>query len=67
MFAKKHYYEVLFIKFKDDIWGTWKTINAILNKSKKKKSFTNFFKDGDAFLTDQTEITNKFNIFFLQI
>ncbi len=59
-FAKKHYYEVLFIKFKDDII-------AILNKSKKKKSFPNFFKDGDAFLTDQTEITNKFNIFFTNI
>ncbi len=27
--AKKHYYEVLFIKFKDDIRGTWKTTNAI--------------------------------------
>ncbi len=61
---KKSQYEVLFIKFKDDIQGIWKTINAILNKSKKKKSFPNFFKDGDAFLTDETETINKFNSFF---
>jgi hypothetical protein len=40
--AKKKYYEGLFLKFKDDIRGTWKTINGILNKTKKKKSFPFF-------------------------
>jgi hypothetical protein len=36
--AKKQYYEALFIKFKDDMKGTWKTINDILNKTKGKEN-----------------------------
>ncbi len=37
--AKKSHYELLFLKFKDDIRGTWKTINGILNKTKRKGHF----------------------------
>ncbi len=32
------YYPSLFQKFKDDIKGTWKTMNEILNKIKKELS-----------------------------
>ncbi len=56
-----------FIKFKDDIRGTWKTINGILNKTKRKRSFPLFFRDGDNITTDQSVITNKFNTFFTNI
>jgi hypothetical protein len=63
----KKYYENLFIKFKDDIRNTWKTINSILNKTKKKKSFPQFFKDNESIITNKVEIANKFNDFFTNI
>ncbi len=31
------YYELLFLKFKNDIRGTWKTSNQIRNKRKRKR------------------------------
>ncbi len=65
--AKKSYYELLFLKFKDDIRGTWKIINGIVNKRKRKRSFPFFFRDGDNITTDQSVITNKFNAFFTNI
>ncbi len=33
--AKRIYYEILFAKFKDDIRDTWKTVNDILNRTKR--------------------------------
>ncbi len=42
--AKKIFNENLFAKFKNDMRGTWKTINDILCKTKKKKSFQSYFK-----------------------
>ncbi len=35
--VKNNYYETLFIKFKDDIKSTWKTINDIKQNKKKEK------------------------------
>ncbi len=61
--SKKNYYEILFQKFQNDIKGTWKTINKILNRTKRKKSFPQFFRDGEHIATDLSIITNKFNIF----
>ncbi len=43
--ANKFFYENLFAKFKNNIRGTWKTINDILCKTKKKKSFPSYFRD----------------------
>ncbi len=65
--TKKNYYESLFRKFKDDIRGTWKTINDILNKTKRKKSISQFFQDGTNIITDKITIENKFNSFFTNI
>ena len=65
--AKKQYYHTLFMKFKDDIKGTWKTINEILNKTRRKKCFPRFFKDGNTIITDQLLIANKLNSFFTNI
>ncbi len=65
--AKKSYYEIIFLKFKDDIRGTWKTINDILNKIKRNKSFPHCFKGGEIISTNKSIITNKFNSFFTNI
>ncbi len=51
--AQINYYETIFNKFKGDIRGTWKTINGILNKTKRKKTFPNSFKDGENIITDK--------------
>ncbi len=65
--AKRSYYEALFTKFKNDIRGTWKTINGILNKTKKKRIFSLLFKHGDIIMHDKQTIANKFNTFFANI
>ena len=65
--AKRSYYEALFNKFKNDIRGTWKTINGILNKTKRKRNFPLFFKDGNNIMYNNKTIANKFNTFFANI
>jgi hypothetical protein len=65
--VKNKYYQAIFAKFKNDIRATWKTINEILNRTKRKKKFPGFFKDGDNIITDKTVIANKFNLFFTNV
>ena len=65
--AKKTYYENLFAKFKGDIKNTWKTINEILNRTKRKNKFPDFFKDGNNTVTGKLAIANHFNKFFTNI
>ncbi len=67
--TKKNYYESLFRKFKDDIRRTWKTINDILNKTKRKKSISQFFRDVTNIITNKIMLTiaNKFNSFLAKI
>ncbi len=65
--AKWSYYEGMFTKFKNDIRGTWKTINGILNKTKRKRKFPLFFKDGDIIMHDKQTVANKFNTNFTNI
>ncbi len=62
--AKRNYYQTTFSKCKDDIRDTWKIINEILSRTKRKKSFPLFFKDGDNIVTNKELIANKFNSFF---
>ncbi len=45
--VKRNYYQTLFTKCINDIRGTWKTINGILNKINIKRNFPLFLKDGD--------------------
>ena len=66
-YLKREYYKVSFLKFKDDIRNTWKTINDILHKTKKRKIFPDVFNDGEDKITDKKEIANKFNTFFINI
>ncbi len=65
--AQIKYYEAIFCKFKGDIRGTWKKINDILNRTKRKKTFPSSFKDGENIINDKIMIANKFNIFFTNI
>ncbi len=65
--ARQNYYLTIFTKFKDGIRGTWKAINEILNKSKRKKHFTQYYKDGDNLFTNKQLISNKVNSFFTNI
>ncbi len=61
---KRQCYEACFCKFMDGIKKAWKTINEILNKTKKKKTIPDTFIDGENEITDKLEIANKFNVFF---
>ncbi len=63
--VKNSYYETLFSK--DDIKCTWKTINYILNTTKRKKNISQFFKDGNNVIRNKWVIADKFNSFFTNI
>lgn len=65
--TKKAYFQTLFNKYKGDIKGTWRTINDILNRTKRKKHLPKFFKDGSDVITSKLAIVNKFNSFFTGI
>ncbi len=45
----------------------WKTINDILNRAKRKKTFPSSFKDSENIINDKITIAKKFNIFFTNI
>ena len=65
--AKKLYYNNCFESCKNDIKATWKNINIILNRTKKKKDFPkHFLVNGDS-VSDPAEIVNKFNFYFTNI
>ena len=65
--TKKAYYETLFNKYKGDMKGTWKTINFILSRTKRKSKFPQFFRDGNTIVTSKLSIVNHFNSFFTNI
>ncbi len=65
--AKRNYYQTIFSKFNDDIRCTWKIINEILSRTKRRKTFPLFFKDGDNIVTNKELIANKFNSIFTNI
>ncbi len=46
---------------------TWQTINEALYKTRKTKTFPEYFKNENEEITDQLEIANCFNSFFVNI
>ena len=64
--AKIQYYNAEFEKSKHNIKKTWKTIADIIQISKNKPNGIKCILDNGR-LTDQLEITNKFNDFFINI
>lgn len=65
--SKKSYFQNLFEKYKGDIKGTWKTINEILNRTKRKSKFPAYFKDGNETVSGKIAIANHFNKYFTNI
>ncbi len=64
---KKLYYEACFEKYKHDMRKTWQTINEVLDKTRKRKTFPEYFKNENEEITDKLEIANRFNSFFVNI
>ena len=56
-----------FSKYVKDIKKTWDLINEILNKTKNKKSFPDYFLIEDEKIYDESIISNKFNKYFATI
>ena len=65
--AKQSYYFSQFNTHRKDSKNTWKVINSILNSSKHKKTFPNFFLIDDTKVTNKDIIADRFNKFFSHI
>ena len=65
--AKNSYFHNVFERYKNDTRNTWKTINSILNSSKSKKDFPSFFTISGIEVTNEAQIANHFNKFFVAI
>jgi hypothetical protein len=65
--AKKIYFEKCFNRYKFDIRKTWSSINEIINRTKKKSDFPDYFLvDGNP-NSDKNFIANKFNEYYTNI
>ena len=65
--AKTNFYHRCFENYRNDIRKTWSTINDLLNRNKKKKSFPEFFIDNGEMIKDKLQIAQGFNNFFINI
>ena len=65
--AKIKYYTDCFNKYKDNVKNTWQTIKEVLNKTKKKTYFPNYFKLNGSLITDKQMIADNFNRFFVNV
>ena len=64
--AKRIHYESCFNKFKNNIKKTWETINGILSRTCRKKTFPNSFIYNENTIADKTAIANTFKFIFYQ-
>ena len=64
--AKREYYHTLFNRVKNDLKGTWKIINTVLNKT-KKKSMCEKLKKNNVTIDDKQQIADTFNEYFSTI
>ena len=65
--AKHMYYQKQFDLCKSDIRKTWSKINEVISKNKKMPEFPQYLLDKDKILTDEKDIANCFNDFFVNI
>ena len=54
--AKQTYYNEIFIKYRNDIRNTWKTINSIIGKQNDKSNTAQRFKINGNLVSNQTNI-----------
>ena len=64
--GKREYYHKLFDKVKSDLKGTWKVINNVLNKTKKKNPCDKL-RNENVLIEDKQHIANSFNDYFSTI
>ena len=65
--AKRLYYEKKLNNAKSNTRDTWKLLNEILNRKKRKGKICSTFKADDREITDPVEISNKFCSYFSNI
>ena len=65
--AKKKYYSGKFDESKNNIKLTWKTINELLNKTKRKSKLPTSFSDNEKKIDAPKEIADKFNDYFVNV
>ena len=65
--AKKYYYNKEFSEHKGNLRHLWKLINEVINKSKLKPELPDCFLGNETLISDPTEITNKFNEYFVNV
>ena len=62
--AKQTYYNEIFIKYRNDIRNTWKTINSIIGKQNDKSNTAQRFKINGNLVSEPKQIANNFCDFF---
>ena len=66
-FSEKQYYNNLLEINKDNIKETWRILNTITGRGKKKSYFPNSFESNNKVIDDPMEIASEFNTFFVNI
>ena len=68
MLAKRQYYHTAFNTHSNNLKKTWKIINEVLNRNNKKHNLPLSFKSKNgALITNEKEIANSFNDYFINI
>jgi hypothetical protein len=65
--AKRNYYFHCFETCKSSMKDTWRNVNALLNRTSRKKDFPKQFQINDEYVSDPGLIANAFNKFFVEI
>ena len=65
--SKKDYYHKLLDYHKNNIQGTWKTLNSIIKNGTGKDGYPNYFKNKNKIMENPKEIANEFNNFFVNV
>ena len=67
MLLKKYYYNKEFNEHKGNLRYSWKLINEVINKGTFKTELPDHFNENDRLITNRSEISNKFNEYFINI
>ena len=65
--AKRDFYHKKFDQLKHSLKNTWKSINFVLNRTRKKSELSSSFLVNGKTITDKQEIANEMNKFFTNI